>query len=170
MTRVMGIDLSSRKIAIVRLSGDDYESHTVEIEKLPNRPDELSALQEGVEGLMDRFSSSWVYIEAPVVGRGGARPTVLQAQVDGIVQSAAVRFGHLGAYSVNNKTWKKDVVGNGNAGKDDTKSWLAAYHPVLTDLCGDDQDLVDAAGVALYGRAVIERAQEFERTIRLDPR
>lgn len=170
MTRMMGIDLSSRKIAIVRLLGDDCEVHTVEIEKLPNRVDELWALQEGVEGLMEQFTSSWVYVEAPVVGRGGARPTVLQAQVDGIVQVAAVRFGHLGVYSVNNKTWKKDVVGNGNADKSDTKSWLAAHHPVLADLCGDDQDLVDAAGVALYGRTVIERAQEFKRTIRLDPR
>ena len=165
MTRIMGIDLSSRKIAIVVLDPEaEPRAHTITVKKQPSRADELYELETGLYGYFPMMHPCWVYIEAPVVGRGGARPTVLQSQVDGVVQVATVRFGHLGTYSVNNKTWKKAVVGNGNAAKDDTRSWLAAHHPVLADLCGDDQDLVDAAGVALYGTGVIERARRLKLT------
>jgi Holliday junction resolvasome RuvABC endonuclease subunit len=157
---IIGVDLSSRKIAAIVLSDDDEPplAQTMSVPKKASRADELLILSEQAEAFFTLLSSRYVFVESPVVGRGGARPTILQAQVDGLVQSLAVKCGHRAVYPVNNKAWKKAVVGNGNAAKGDTAAWLAAHHPVLGDLCGDDQDLVDAAGVALYGAGIISRA------------
>lgn len=159
MTPIYGFDLSSRKIAMVAL---DYvqRAEVVEVAKRPSRAVELHRLDHDLLEVWADYTPGYVYIEAPVVGRGGARPTILQSQVDSIIQITSLQLGHLGVYSVNNKTWKKAVVGNGNAKKDDTAAWLAAAHPSLRRLCGDDQDLMDAAGVALYGSEVIARSEK----------
>lgn len=159
--QVIGVDLSSRKIALVWETEDGYDSQTISVKKAAFRARELNELQMELGPLLSKIAvnadETYVYIEAPVVGRGGARPTILQSQVDGVVQAVAYPFA-TGTYSVNNKTWKKAVVGNGNSKKEDVAAWLAADHPVLDRLCDADQDLVDAACVCLYGRDVIDRA------------
>jgi Holliday junction resolvasome RuvABC endonuclease subunit len=165
---VYGFDLSSRKVAGILLRGEgEPEAFAMTTKKLESRAKELFSLWRQIDDLLTQNEPEYVYIEAPVVGRGGARPTILQSQVDGLVQSAAVKSSAVGVYSVNNKTWKKAVVGNGNATKQDTSAWLAKDHPVLSELAGDDQDLVDAAGVAVYGKLIVTRAGQ--RTLRLDP-
>lgn len=160
---IYGIDLSSRKVAIITLEGDGVKSAAIGVEKQESRGAELSELSKKIEGFLHTVKPGYTFIESPVVGRGGARPTILQSQVDGLLQAYAVRSRHHGVYSVNNKTWKKAVVGNGNASKDATASWLASNHPVLSDLCRDDQDLVDASCVALYGRDIVSRAADRYR-------
>lgn len=162
--QVIGIDLSSRKVAAVVLeddSGEPFVETLLAIPKREARGSELLVLSHKLKEFFEQVMPRYVYVESPVVGRGGARPTILQAQVDGLVQARAIEAGHHRVYSVNNKTWKKDVVGNGNASKGESAAWLAAHHPVLADLCGADQDLVDAAGVALYGSLVVSRAREL---------
>lgn len=160
-----GLDLSSRKIAMFcideRRTTTQYVAETIEVKKLQSRAEELYQMEHQLRVVLQECDPGWVYIEDPVVGRGGARPTILQAQVDSLIQVAAVRFAHLGCYSVNNKTWKKAIVGNGNANKEQVAAWLATTHPVLSRVVDGDQDLVDAACVALYGKSVVERAQQL---------
>lgn len=158
---IYGLDLSSRKVAIVELTEDGEGADTFTVSKMAERHDELYSLWFDVMGHMGSLEPGWVYIESPVVGRGGAQPTILQAQVDSIIHIAAASYDHLGCYSVNNKTWKKTIVGNGNATKSDVTQWLRSNHPSLAQLAHGDQDLVDAACVALYGREVVQRAQRL---------
>jgi len=165
---IYGFDLSSRKIAVVTFDGD-VDVFTAEVKKQQSRAQELLQLSQALDEYLGGRVPGYCYIEAPVVGRGGARPTVLQSQVDGLIQVAALRSGQLGCYSVNNKTWKKAIVGNGNASKEQSAAWLAATHPVLSDLVDGDQDLVDAACVAIYGARVVERAQGLGGALQLDP-
>lgn len=92
-----------------------------------------------------------VWLEEPVMGKS-VRPTIVQSYVSGMVQGTVARTGariHL----VNNKTWKKVVVGNGNASKEDTTAFLKRHFPSCVRICGADQDLYDAAGLAIYGAA-----------------
>jgi Holliday junction resolvasome RuvABC endonuclease subunit len=56
---------------------------------------------------------------------------------------------------VDNKQWKRDVCGNGNANKDLITKWLADQHP---EWKLDDQDQRDAACIALYGQQIVEKA------------
>lgn len=98
-----------------------------------------------------------VFIEQPLMGRGGARSTVVQAQAASSCHLAAVRSGASGIYEVNVQSWKKAVVGRGNANKDDVRAWLRESHPEWFALCDGDQDRVDAACINLYGHQLVER-------------
>lgn len=165
MSRIFGMDLSSRKLAIVRLDDEYPTAWTYEADKKEkDRGHILAYFSEELENLFDEVmlgEDDFVFIEHPVVGRGGAHATIVQAQVQGVALATSVLCGAGGAYPVNVQTWKKDVVGHGGSNKDQVRAWLADHHPLLSELAGDDQDLVDASCVALYGRIVTDRADNF---------
>lgn len=46
--------------------------------------------------------------------------------------------------------WKKQIVGRGNANKEDTMKWLRGHYPKLTFINDDE---ADAYCLALYGKA-----------------
>jgi Holliday junction resolvasome RuvABC endonuclease subunit len=160
---IVGFDLSSRKLAAVSL--DPVSSWTYEPPK--KEKDRARVLKHFLDELVDLFEERrprWVFIEHPLVGRGGAHATIVQAQVHGVVSAVAATYAD-GVYTVNVQSWKKEVVGNGRADKDRVRQWLEESHPHLAELAGADQDLVDAACVALYGRRVTERGS----SLRLGP-
>jgi Holliday junction resolvasome RuvABC endonuclease subunit len=64
-------------------------------------------------------------------------------------------------YKVDNGTWKKELLLNGHATKDDVRNYITATHPAYAAFCGDDQDAYDACCIALYGVTVLERAQHL---------
>lgn len=153
--RIVGIDPSSRKIAIVEFLPDgtlDSWATAQAPTKMKDRTEVCHLLfQEAVELLRP---DSAVFIESPVVGRGGVRSTLVQAEIQGVLRVAAVECGITRVYSVNNQTWKKDVVGNGNASKDDVHDWWVARYSDF-----GDQDLIDAGCIALYGVGVLSRGR-----------
>jgi Holliday junction resolvasome RuvABC endonuclease subunit len=169
VVNIVGFDLSSRKIAGAVLMGRSPGSSfyfTIETpSKLKDRAVVLNYLREQLfpelEAFVEMAESPFVFVEHPVVGRAGAHATIVQAQVHGVVLEASLSSGAHGVYTVNNKTWKKDVVGNGGASKEQVREWLAANHPRLARMAGDDQDLVDATCVALYGRKIVERGKHL---------
>jgi hypothetical protein len=94
-------------------------------------------------------SNPRVYMEAPLVGRS-AYSTIVQAQVGGAVMAAACRSGtYLKMVNVN--SWKKKVVGKGNATKEDVSAWLKDNWKMAYTLCSGDQDLIDASALNRYG-------------------
>jgi hypothetical protein len=171
---IVGFDLSSRKLAAVVLGDGLVRSEVFEAPKKEKDRGRILAkfiteLEEFFTELTALDGSLWVYVEHPLKGRGGVHATIVQAQVQGLVLGTSVLFGASGAYHVNVTTWKKDVVGHGGADKDRVRGWLEVHHPDLAGLAGDDQDLVDASCVALYGRGVIERAGRLTNPVQLDP-
>ena len=158
---IIGADLSSRTLAFV----DEDESVKLGVPK--SMRDRSEILQElflmtigylSGKGGEEKF---YLFVEDPVVGRGGSRATILQSQVHGVVLTVAVQSGSLGVYGVNNKTWKRSVVGNGNATKDEVTDWLRANHPALAKRAGEDQDLVDASCIYLHGRGIIQQGERI---------
>lgn len=169
MSRVFGMDLSSRKLAIVQLdleTDGNFAFWTFTADKKEkNRGKVLAYLNEELDSLFDIVmlgEDDYVFVEHPVVGRGGAHATIVQAQVQGVVLSSSVLCGASGVYPVNVQTWKKDIVGNGRADKDRVREFLSESHPLLSELAGEDQDLVDASCVALYGKDVIHRGEALK--------
>lgn len=47
--------------------------------------------------------------------------------------------------------WKKALCDNGNASKNDIRTWLETHHPACAALCGESEDAFDAVGIALGG-------------------
>lgn len=117
-------------------------------------PQEAAAVHDAVEslfcGTLEIGAKDAVYMEAPVFSRAHDA-TVVQSYVSGIVQ-AVVSGAGCRIVLVNNMVWKKTVIGMGNAKKEDTIRVLTEQHGErLVRLCGTDNDLWDAAGLALFG-------------------
>lgn len=90
------------------------------------------------------------YIEAPLVGRGGAKTTVVQSYVNGVVQACFVKAGFT-VELVYAQIWKKVICGNGGASKSDVGRRVRSRWPSVSRACNGDQDLTDAAAICLYG-------------------
>lgn len=166
VTTVLGLDLSSRKIALMgRNERSGWFCETwVAPKKVKNRGEILAQFLDPFTAFVEEAVArgpTWMFVENPLVGVGGPHATIVQAQVQGLVLGTSVRSGVAAAYPVNVQTWKKDVVGRGNASKDEVAAWLKRECPNLTDMADGDQDLVDAACVALYGIRVIDRGERL---------
>jgi hypothetical protein len=106
-----------------------------------------------------------LFLEAPVMGKGGPGSTIPQAFVSGGVIAGA-RQGGATISLVNNQTWKKEICGNGNINKLAVSEWteenwrlLYEKAPVPTRKTDQpegcfgraDQDVIDAGCINLFG-------------------
>lgn len=149
MVHVLGLDLSKRRGAIVAFTDGSYLTHyKFGINKLEDAYQNTEWFLEdlGLDSTVDRFA----YVEAPVVGRGGAKVTIDQSFVSGVVQLCLGRHGWA-VDLVNVQSWKKHVVGAGNSSKDQVADWVDLNHGAVARGFGGDQDLYDAFCVGLYG-------------------
>lgn len=91
-----------------------------------------------------------VVIEGPLVGRGGVRSTMVQSFTSGAVQAAFISEG-MTVELVHVSTWKAEAVGHGQSTKDDVANFLRLRWSSFFDRAGGDEDLHDAAAIALWG-------------------
>ena len=150
--RIGGVDCGGSKVALAILEAGELYPHVL-VSKEADRHGALRDIGRFVGHYLSRCDV--VYVEKPVVGRGVAAS--LQ-----VAQAAGAVMSHLDVptYFVPIQTWKKAITGNGNAPKGLVKTSLAELHPRYSELCGGDQDLVDATCIALYGEQqerVVER-------------
>lgn len=117
-----------------------------------------------------------LFLEAPVLGVGGAGSTIPQAYVSGAILAAAVQGGSQIAL-INNQTWKKRVTGNGNCNKMAVSEWVEENWPLLyerTEIIEDsrhpvdlrgraDQDVIDAGCINLYGWRHVKMVERLWR-------
>lgn len=157
--KVMGIDLGIHKVAVavwedgVLLGTDAYE--TVGL-----RHDELMNISDFVYCAVKDSEADHVFIEDTLVGNN-IKYSIQLSEAKGAILSSLGLYcteHYLGVYLVNNKTWKKDVLGNGNADKDKVRIWVDGQGSEYSLLCGDDQDRYDAACIGYYGTLIAERA------------
>lgn len=153
--RIGGVDCGGSKVAIAILDAGQLYVHTM-VSKQKERHPALRDVGRFVGHFLNRCDV--VYVERPVVGRGVAA-SLQVAQATGAVMSHL----EVPSYFVPIQTWKKALTGNGNASKGLVQTSLMELHPRYSELCGGDQDLVDATGIALYGVAQ-QRVVECLRT------
>lgn len=164
------MDLSSYSVAMVHL-GDGVRTLKFEVptKYRKGRAYVASTLHDQAKWFLDEVGPAAVFIEEPVVaGARNLRSSLLIAQVCGAVLVAAgmERVVRLTPVS----SWKKETVGNGNAGKQDVRDWLDAAHPQVAAVCGHDQDLYDATCVALHGQGLLRRSDVLRSGLHDEPR
>jgi hypothetical protein len=166
---VGGIDPSSRRLAITTTDRDaDPDEFDITIIELPGEGDHPANCDVAFVGMIEYVmkirertgQSPRLYLEAPVMGVGGPGATIPQVFVSGAVLAAAGETD-CKITLVNNKTWKKRVLGNGNINKDNTavemkrvwkEFWIAV--PVLEkgEFKGKkDLDIIDSGGLNRFG-------------------
>lgn len=162
---VIGIDPSSKKLAFCITYPGSEKYPELHAKRLPEGILQATgaAFEEALL-LFRNFPDAAVYMEEPVVGGGGVRSTIVQAQAGGAVMAAADRAGVPHFELVNNSHWKKEVLGKGNAKKPDIAEWLEKNWPEAYTFAEKDQDLIDASCINRYGvqrqkliRAVMSR-------------
>jgi Holliday junction resolvasome RuvABC endonuclease subunit len=162
--RLLGIDLGIRKIAITCLDDDVLvwaDAHSTPEDM--SRDLQLRDLGMFAQEISTLHAAEAVWIEDTIIGNN-RKYSIGLAQTMGAVLAALAQSRLAQGTDVrlvDNKTWKKDVCGNGNATKDVVRDYIHVTHPAYAPLCGDDQDLYDAACVGLYGLQLTARAADL---------
>lgn len=160
MVAVVGVDPSFNKMAAVY--GVDDEQVDIDSVTLPgsNIADKAVQIHLWLTDLLAGIEDEdiHVFIEEPVIGRGGAYSTLSQAKAHGVMVLSALLSG-AEVTTVNPARWKKVVLGKGNLGKPEIKKAMSEKWPSLVHITQGDQDLVDAAAIYLYGKHVLELRQ-----------
>lgn len=153
---VIGIDPQSTRLAAVVLEGDAFVLEYVV--KMPvNVHDRCWRAFTWGRDLASEYSDATVLVELPFIGRFRTESTLGLAKTHGALLAGLVEGGLSNIDTINNRSWKKSVIGNGNATKDDITAWVAGNRPdihssISTAPRSIQQDLVDAACIAMYGR------------------
>lgn len=149
-----GIDVGQAKAAIAIFDGELL----VDLEEIIsnaalNRHYQLKVLGERVTSVLNDNMVERVFIEQNLVGNN-IKYSINLAQAVGAIASHA-----LGEVDfVNVSSWKKAIVGKGNAKKDDVRLYVDGCYPEYTALCEGSQDKYDAICIGLYGVRLLDLA------------
>lgn len=104
----------------------------------------------------------FAFLEAPLKGPS-VQATIKQCFISGVVQACLIKAGYT-VYLPHPSAWKLAVCGNGRATKADVVRTVAGRWPKLGRTIGSDEDLNDAAGLAIYGGIVVARGLVVARS------
>lgn len=182
-TTVGGIDPSSRRIVIVesRISnkkkGFIHSCYLTHERIEDNQLEAFDFIVDFAMGVRDREGRSpRLYLEQPVMGVGGPGATIPQAYVDGSIMAAAAQT-ECYITLINNSTWKKRVLGNGNINKNGIVEKMHEVWPEFMEKVpkapnkqfadqkpgAPDQDVVDAGAINLFGWSNVEMIEAINR-------
>lgn len=107
-----------------------------------------------------------VFIESPFISPKTIRAAIPLSRTQGALFAGAYDAGAHIVYEVEPSQWKLGVLGKGfgNADKDTVASWMQINWPWLFETAlvsapnAMIQDVIDAAGIMLYGADVLRRA------------
>ena len=171
-----GLDPSSKKIAIVVSEREHQDFPHIFIHEIASEDhqDRCAEAFDFVFEVCMKFKDEGfiIYMEEPVMGVGGPGATIPQAYVEGAIMTAADQAG-IKVRIVNNSTWKKRVLGNGNIPKVEigpklVEIWPKLYKAVPLATSGDfkgkpDQDALDAGCLNKFGWKQILLAERLRK-------
>lgn len=150
--RVAGVDYGKRRIAIVA------PGVAVDMLRLPQSTPASEALflcGNFLRNFIFQHGISSTWVESPIMGMSRNAQTMASMSMMAGVLLYACEAGESKSTLIAPSTWKKEVIGRGNATKDDAALWLKANSPQSFALCMVngrlDQDLVDATCIAVAG-------------------
>jgi Holliday junction resolvasome RuvABC endonuclease subunit len=169
--KTIGVDLGIHKIAW-SVWEDDVLKHTdAWVSTRPLRHEELTELGSIFSGVIAMHEPDQIFIEDTMIGNN-RKYSIQLSQTMGAILSACglatqihTMVGKdIPVIPVNNKTWKREVIGNGNAAKDMVRFWLDDVSNAYSVLCGNDQDRFDAAAIGYYGYVISRRAEGLAKS------
>jgi len=114
----------------------------------------LDVISETVWNTVIQTGVGVVALEASILGMSrNVRTARSLARMEGAIAVAARQAGAT-VVSAEPATWKKAVIGIGNADKRAISDWLHHHHPTWHQQC-HTQDLIDATCLAIYAQETL---------------
>lgn len=155
----MGVDLGIHKVAVFIIAADQQvQVGVLDLETELSRAYQLRVIGSFVEEQAVMWDVDSVWIEDTLIGNNRKYSLSLTETKGAVMAALAIAAD---VRLVDNNTWKKQVVGHGRASKDEVRDYIDVTYPAYAPLCGDNQDLYDAACIALHGRAIMERSRDL---------
>ena len=144
--KVVGIDIDSRKFGAVMIDGKLITDYFY-LSLCKNVDDRIAELYDEVEKLLILWSPDKVFIESPIYIQNFLTTQAISETVGNC--KSICRIHKIAFETVPNKTWKKEIIGNGNCSKEDTKKYIIDKYPKFGK--DKEQDVYDALGICLWG-------------------
>lgn len=153
--RIIGIDIDSRKFGAVLLDKGQWAGDCFYLALQKDVDDRITILYDELENLLIRWAPDKAYIEEPIYIQNFKTTKAISETVGNC--KSLCRIHKIAFETVPNKTWKKEIVGNGNCSKEDTKIFIEKQNPLFV---GRKEDCYDAYGLALLG---VKRCDETKK-------
>ncbi len=158
----VGVDLGIAKIAWSVWDDDILvQTGAYDASGCPTRGEQLHNVALTLVERMSVLEPDSIWIEETLLGNN-VKYSIKLAQMMGAVLSG-LHIGELEqnyrAYTVNVSQWKKEVLGKGNAKKEEIREYLYNANLAYPELCGGDQDRIDAACIGYYGYIISKRGE-----------
>ena len=145
--KIIGVDASTKRIAIVQFKDgnlDDWNLISTMEHPLDDRIFDL--YHKFKEQIECRFKPDLViFEEIPFVRNFRAERAL--SEIVGCCKLVC-QENNINYRVVNNTVWKKQVLGDGRATKDEIKAFVIVKYPILTF---EKQDILDACAICLMG-------------------
>lgn len=159
MSKIMGVDCDSNKIAIVCMDKSGrIKNHVLLISHEKDSKKKLVALIDMFKTQLKGISPDVVYIEDSIFIQNYKTSKVISEVIGNIKYNSAYEGIDCCAIAVT--TWKKMVVGKGNAKKEDVAFFVDKKYP---ELKSEMQDIKDACCICLAG---VEIEKEEKNTFK----
>ncbi len=144
--QIWGIDCSSKNIAISCFDGGNLSWVSYKDSKMKNTQDRIFELGKRFEKALMGGIPDIIFIEESIYVSNFKTSKAIAEVIGNIKWICAeneVKFR-----TVQNRMWKKEIIGSGGASKEDIKRFVIERYPQLKN---ESQDVWDSVGVALYG-------------------
>lgn len=153
----MGVDLGIHKAAW-SLWEDDILQSTEAYASSGHRATELEEIGAKVRVAAELLRPDAIWIEDILIGNNRKYSINLAQTMGAVLASLGAKWADKTLW-VNVATWKKEVIGNGHAKKEDIQNYIYTQDSAYSVLCGHDQDRFDAACIGYYGYIISKRAE-----------
>jgi len=144
--KILGVDIDSRKFGFVIIDGKKLHYYYFFESKDKEPQERIYAIYEAFKIQFNIQKPDIVFIEDSMYSQNYNTSRLIAETVGNC--KLFCRLQTVPVYTVANKSWKKEIIGNGNCSKDDIKEFIIKKYKVLKD---SPQDVLDATGVALCG-------------------
>lgn len=153
---ILGIDPSSNHLAVVTMTAQGYRfdkfslgKGKFEARKAHRAYVNLSMLLESIP--LSPSGDRYAWIERSIIANSrNFYGSIVQAYASGAIQAALGQHNFQVGF-VSPSQWKKVVCGHGHATKEDVAAVVQLRWPALHRRACLDQDVLDAAAIAIYG-------------------
>lgn len=144
--KILGVDTSSFNIGAVMFEGEKFKFSSYTVSKNKDNQSRIFDLYDAFEKLIKDNMPDKVFIEESIYVNNFVTSRIL-SEVIGNCKSICRKY-NIPFETVQNKRWKKEIVGNGNVNKDGIRDFVERKESKLSDSV---QDVVDAYCIAKYG-------------------